>query len=77
MAVSTSVDAIASDRDHPRVTTEARERPRNDLPTGRVTFRFTDIEGSTRLRHHELSKAGRSMDPEEVFLADDVVGDVS
>jgi class 3 adenylate cyclase len=77
VAVSTSVDAIASDRDHPRVTTEAHERPRSDRPTGRVTFQFSDIEGSTRLRQHELTKAGRSMDPEAVFLADDLAGDVS
>ena len=30
------------------MTTEARDRPDLDLPTGQVTFLFTDIEGSTR-----------------------------
>lgn len=52
------------------MTTEAREEPRSDLPTGLVTFLFTDIEGSTRLsqaladsfpqvidRHHALLRA--------------------
>ncbi len=70
MVAPDSVDWTASGRDHPRVTTEAHEPARTDLPTGRVTFLFTDIEGSTRLsqtlvdgfaavidRHHRLLRS--------------------
>ena len=52
------------------MTTEAEEHKRTDLPTGTVTFLFTDIEGSTRLsqslgdgfadlidRHHDLLRS--------------------
>ena len=61
---------MAGARDHPRVTTEAPRTVRTDLPTGTVTFLFTDIEGSTRLsqelgdefatvidRHHQVMRA--------------------
>ena len=34
-----------------------RDVARNDLPTGTVTFLFTDVEGSTRLLHELGSEA--------------------
>ncbi|MEX0673801.1 MAG: adenylate/guanylate cyclase domain-containing protein [Gaiellaceae bacterium] len=35
----------------PSTTGKARTAPRSDLPSGTVTFLFTDVEGSTRLLH--------------------------
>ena len=43
----------------PSTTPSRRPLPRTDLPSGTVTFLFTDVEGSTRLLH-ELGAEGYS-----------------
>lgn len=64
------VDVDCGARDHPHVKSPGRAHAHAHLPTGPVTFLFTDIEGSTRLsqelgeayleaigRHHALLRA--------------------
>ena len=40
---------------------------RTDLPTGTVTFLFTDVEGSTKLLHSLGAEAYKKMWPEMVY----------
>lgn len=50
--------------------TWSAETIRHDLPTGTVTFLFTDIEGSTRLGHQLADKYGASLAAHHQLIRD-------
>jgi len=55
------------------VTTPTHDAARADLPTGQVTFLFTDIEGSTRLSQDMGDRFGEVIDRHHALLRQTIV----